>query len=869
MLQALRTIFDRDGVEREMDAEMHFHIERETDANIEKGMAPDEARRAALVAFGGVERFKEMGRSARGGQWLDDMQRDVRRALRGLRTSPGFTAIALTMLALGIGANTAIFSVVNAVLIQPLPFAEPDRLVQIYESHPERGWDRFPVSQPNAIDLRERTTSFEGVGIFGGRSATLTSDGTPQQIGLATVTPGFFDVLGVTPLSGRTLRETDVDATNAQRILMLSEDLWINRFGADPRIIGSTVELDTQVYEVIGVLPRGIAWLDMDAFEPMVLDPEQLRTDHQWAAIGRLRSGIGIEVAQAEMDGLARQLRDEYVDVYEDLGFVVDPSVTWAASEELRRSLWIFLGAAGLLLVIACMNLANLQMARLDGRLRQVTLSVALGASRGRIMRQLFTESAVLGVLGGALGVLVARTGLSALMALEPGNVPRMNEVQVDGTALVFALLVSLAAGIGAGMLPAVRIFSDNIGNALREGGGKTSGSRGRHRAQSWLVGMETALSLVLLVGAGLLTRSLVEVQSVDNGFEGEGRVTFEVPVPRSYGFEEVIAFRRDFLSRVRAMPQVVAASAVSIRPVGGGNTVMGILPRGETAETFGGNLSASWRAISDDYFRSLGLDLVRGRDLEHDVAMDAPFEVVISERLASSLWPGEDPIGREAELWNDPERIGTVVGVVEDMREQGPEEGETLAVYFSYDRTGWSPINYVVHADGEPLALVPDVRRILAELDPNMPVSRVLTMDDMVESSTASRRFTMTLLGLFAGLALILALAGLYGVIAQSVSQRAKELGVRIALGASANEVIGLVMRRGLQPAVLGIIAGLVAAFWVSGLLAALLYGVSTTDPLTYLLVGALLAVAAAGACWVPARATLAMEASSVLREE
>ena len=798
--------------------------------------------------------------------WLDDLQRDIRTALRGMRSNPGYTLIALAILALGIGANTAIFSVINAVLIRPLPFHEPSRLVQVYESHMERGWDRFSFSMPNAIDVRDRNEAFESVGFFGGRQATITGDDTPQQVSLGTVTPGFFNVLGVNPLQGRTFRVTDLDATTANRVVVLSEDLWASRFGADPGIVGKTVQLDTEGYLVLGVLPRGMIWLQLDAYVPLILNPERGRADHRWSMVARLRDGVTIEGAQAELDRLASLMEEQYGSVDEDMGFRVDPSATWAASDDLRRSLLIFMGAAGVLLLIACMNLANLQLARLGARLKQVTLCLALGAGRGRIIRQLFTESAMLGVLGGALGILVAVAGLKGLVALEPGNVPRMSEVGLDTMVLVFALGASLIAGIGSGLLPALRMTSDDVGNALRESGTKTSSGRTGRRIRNWLVGAETALSVVLLVGAGLLIQSLMAVHSVDNGFDAEGRVTFEVPLPASYVGADARAFRDEFLARVRSQPQVVKASAVSTRPVGGGNTVMGILPKGQTAESFGGNLSANWRAISDDYFGSLGLSIVQGQDLSH---RDGTMEVVISEALANALWPGEDAVGREAELWNDPTNLGTVVGVVEDMRERGPERVETLAIYFSYNFTNWSPINFVVQARGEPLGVVPSVRQVLAAIDPNIPVSRILTMDEMVIDSTASRRFTMTLLGLFAGLALVLALAGLYGVIAQSVSQRAKELGIRVALGASSMEVVGLVMRQGMVPALLGITVGLVSAFGLSRVLEALLFEVSATDPVTYAGVGILLGAAAAFACWVPARVTLGMEASSVLREE
>ncbi len=856
-----------------MTDEMRFHVDMETEENIRAGMSPRDARREALVRFGGVERFKEEARMGQGGRVVEDFFKDVRLAIRGLRRSPGFTVVALSMLALGIGANTAIFSVIHAVLLKPLPFQQPEQLVQVYETHMAQGWDQFSFSQLNAMDLMESATSFQGIAASTGRSMNLTGDGPPERVDLRMVTPGFYRVLGVAPVLGRTFEESDVGGAEGLRVILINEDTWATRFGSDPSIIGRTVQLDDQAFEVIGVLPGYGPFLQREFSVPFGLSPDDGRDNHFLQIVARLKDGVTIEAARAELVPLAARLEQQNAPVDAGMSFRVDPSSTWAASADLRQSLWVFMGAVGFLLLIACVNVANLLLAQVATRKRQVAMCVALGASRARIVRQLLAESAVLGVAGAVLGLAVARFGLDALVALEPGNIPQLESLELNAAILGFTAGLALLTGLLGGLLPALKLPFDSLGETLRDGG-RGGANRSQARTRNWLVSAETALSLVLLVGAGLLIRSLVAVQLVDPGFDPEGRITFEVNLPNSYSGPESHEFRTEMLARVRALPSVQNAAALNMRPVAGGNVVMSVIPVGETIESFGGAVSADWRMITDDYFQSMGISLVAGQDLSHQVAPRAdgefvPMDIVISETLAQLVWPGEDAVGKQAQLWVTPDRIGNVIGVVEDMRERGPGEDERAAVYFSYAMAGWSPIHFVVHAGGDPRAVLPTVRDIVGDIDPSVPLSQVLTMDELMEGSTAGRRFTMTLLVVFAVVALVLALAGLYGVIADSVNQRSQELGVRVALGASSQDVLSLVLGQGMRPAMIGIGIGLVAAVVMSRVLQSLLFGIGATDVITYVAMGGVLALAALAACWVPARGALRLDPATVLREE
>jgi len=799
-----------------------------------------------------------------------DMTSDIRYAARSLARSPGFTFIALTMLALGIGANTAMFSVVDAVLLQPLPYPEADRLVTVLETKTDRERSRVSISYPNFFDLHEQNTVFEAVGAHTGASMNLTGDGPPEQIQAGVITAGFLTALGVQPILGRGILPEEDDSGTVPSVVLLSAGAWETRFGSDPNILGKAIVLDGNPMTVVGVLPEDDHWLGgAEVWVPLVINVERNRGDHRLTGVGRLREGITLEGAMVGLAPLGQQLASLYPDTNEAMGWSLLPSSEWGAAPELRRGLWLLLGAVGVLLLIACVNLANLLLARTVSRSRDLAICSALGASRGRIARRAWSEAALLSVGGAGLGLVVAVWGVRALMALEPVGIAEVEAVHLNPWVLAFTAAVTLGASVVSGLLPALQMPSGGLADALREGGRSLSGSRRQQRIRATLVTAETALSVVLLVGAGLLLRSLSEVRNLDQGYEVEQRLTFEVGLPDAYGEPETAtAFINGYLDRIRGLPDVLSAGAVSIRPVQGGSTSMDILPTGVTAEMFGPVPSADWRLVTSGYFEAMGVEVLRGRDLRAD---DDPEEwpILVSETLANTLWPGEDAIGKQADMWTSPDRLGTVVGVVEDMRERGPEEGPTGAVYFSYDLRPWSPVNFVVHTRGDAAALTPVLRALLVQMDPSLPVAQARTMEEIVRSATAQRSFQAVLLTIFAGVALILASLGIFGVINYMVSQRTSEIGVRIALGASASSVLAKVVRDGMLPVLVGVGIGIGAALGLSRLMESLLFGVPGYDVITYGAVSGLLLLAALVACWHPARRALRISPVEALRAE
>jgi putative ABC transport system permease protein len=809
-------------------------------------------------------------RSRDGTMAFFDVGSDIRYAARSLARSPGFTFIALTMLALGIGANTAIFSVVDAVLLQPLPYPDAEQLVTVLESKTDHARSLVSISYPNFFDLHEQNEVFESVGAYTDQSMNLTGEGPPEQIQAGRITSGFLPALGMSPIIGRGILSEEDDAGQVPTVALLSVGAWENRYGSDPDILGKSVNLDGVPLTVVGVLPTDDNWLgDVEFWVPLIIDPARDRSDHRLVGVGRIREGLTLEGARAGLEPLGQQLASLYPQDNPGMGWTLIPSSEWGASPELRRGLLILLGAVGVLLLIACVNLANLLLARAVSRSRDLAICAALGASRGRIARRVWSEASLLCLGGAGLGLLVAVWGVDALMGLQPDGISGVQDVELNPWVLAFTGGVALSASVLSGLLPALQKPSGGLASALREGGRSLSGSRTQQRIRTLLVAAETALSLVLLVGAGLLIRSLGEVRNLDQGYEVERRVTFEVGLPDSYGSrEETSGFINGYLDRVRAIPGVASAGAVSIRPIRGGSTSMDILPQGVTAESFGGVASADWRLITEGYFEAMGVEMVRGRDL---TLQDDPAQwpIVVSESLANTLWPGEDPIGKQADLWNEGERIGTVMGVVGDMRERGPESGPTGAVYLSYELAPWSPVHFVVESRSEPETLVPLLQDLLVQMDPTLPLARVETLDDMVSSATAQRRFQAILLAIFAGVALVLASLGIYGVINYTVSQRTSEIGVRVALGASSPSVLKGVIRDGMIPVIWGVAIGIPSALALSRLMDSLLFGVRGYDTLTYAAVSGILLVMALAACWQPARRALRVSPVEALKAE
>jgi predicted permease len=849
-----------------VDDELEFHLEMLSEKYRASGLDPLAARRAAEERFGDPSRIRkrtlraERSRTGKENRalYMDNLRQDLRFAFRQLWKRPVFSIIALAMLALGIGANTAIFSVVHTVLLRPLPFQDPDRIVRIWESRLDQGWERASVAPGNFWDFRELNRTFEDLGAYRFASANLTGMEHAEQLSLGRVTSGFFGgILGVRPVLGRTFLPGEDSGQGENRIALLGNEFWHNRFGGDPDILDTVLTLDGESYTVIGVLPRGRPWLDFaDVYVPMVREFETVRVSFELAVIGKLLPGMTLEGGQADLDGVAQRLEEAFPEELAGIGVTVGPSSEWVADPEIRRALWVLLGAVGFLLMIACVNLANLFLARATGRVRETAIRAATGASRGRLIRQGLTESLVVSLLGAALGLALASWGVSTLTAMAPGDIGGLSDVTINGWVLAFTLGAGVLTGVVTGLVPALQASGGDAASTLRAGGQSIAGNRAQNRLRGVLVAAEVALSLVLLVGSGLLIRSFGELMGAEKGFETENRLIASVNIPDTYGPEEFLSFNSQLLERVRALRPVESAAAVHIRPLSGGSTGLGFV-RPDQPDPEGGIPWASWRLISSGYFETIGVPILRGRDFTEDdlnFSGEGAFPIIISERIAELLWPGEDPRGRIMTLWaGQTERPGEIVGVAGDMLERGIDQGPTFAVYLPYFGPGWPP-ELVVHTAGDPTALVPSLRNILAEMDPNIPLSDIATMEDMVGRSVGSARFITVLVSVFAALALILALAGVYGVQSYSVAQQTSEIGVRVAIGAGKGQILKRVILQAMRPAALGVVVGLGGAFALSRFMTTLLFGVEASDPVTYASVAGLLVVAALVSAWLPA---------------
>ena len=808
-----------------------------------------------------------------GSEQMTTILADLRYGARGMMRNRAFTAIAVLTLALGIGANAAIFSVVRSVLLRPLPFPEPERLVQVWEARQDRGWTQSSFTHANFWDMNDMNQSFSAMGAITWGSINLTTNDAPERLTVAYVTTGFLRALGVTPVAGRMLADGEDRAGTDTRVAVLSHRLWTTQFGADRSIVGRTTTLSGQSYRVIGVLPPGTPWLDAaDVFMPLVRGPDEDRDSFELTAIARLKPGVTIQAAHADLDRIAKQLASQYP-VAKGMGVTIEPSDGWVASDSLRRALWVLMSAVGFLLLIACVNLANMLLARSTGRVRERALRAALGATRGRVVQTMLAESLLLGVAGAAVGLVMAFGVVKLIRAFDPGDIPRLADASIDGSVLAITLGAALLTSLITGLVPALRTPYRDLVAALREGERSVAGDRRTIGLRGALVSVEVALSLILLVGAGLLIRSFEAVLEIDRGFATANRVVFDVnlPGPQNEGdTQRFNAIMSQLTTRLEALPQVEDAAAVSMALLRGTGTGMGFAAQDKPAPADNAVPWAGWRMITPGYFRTIGVRIVAGRDFTDQDRIGDPWRVIISRRMAQQLWPNESAIGRQLILWKGQrENVAEVIGVAGDMRDWDLADTPTLAVYMPYQGGGMTPAHFVVHTASAPMALIPTVRSILREIAPTTPLSNIRTLDELVGESVAARRFTMLLLASLAAVALLLALAGVYGVLSYSVSRRRTEIGMRMALGASRSNVMRLVLSQGMHPVIIGLVAGIAGAFALSRYMTSLLFGVTPVDAPTYAGVAALLAVAAVLACYLPARDAMKVDVLTALREE
>jgi putative ABC transport system permease protein len=811
---------------------------------------------------------------------IGTLLQDFRYGLRMLAKKPGFTFVAVLALSLGIGANTAIFSVVNAVLLRPLPFAEPERLVRVYATNAKRGQTSAPTSYLNFVDWRDQNQVFDHMAAYSGASAAFTYGDVPEQIEGAGATADLFKVLGTQPLLGRALSRED-ERPNA-RVVVLSHSLWQRRFNADPKIVGQQVKFDGESTTVIGVMPKGFAFpLEDENPEFWVpLDPEQVFNKERGAnylkVVARLKAGTTLEQGQAEMETIARRLEQEYPDKNTGKGIRL-VSMHEDVVGAVRPALLVLLSAVGFVLLIACANVANLLLARASSRSREIAIRTALGASRARIIRQLLTESLLLSIAGGATGLLLALWGVDVLSAAIPADIPRVKDVGLDASVLAFTMGISLLTGILFGLAPALQASKPDFNEALKEGGRGSTEGLSRNRVRSLLVVSEVALSLVLLIAAGLMIKSFYQLLNVKPGFEPEHVLTANISLPPAKypEVEQQSAFFQQVMERARALPGVESVALVSPLPLSN-SFIQNILTiEGRPPLAPGEKLITNTRLITPDYLRTMGIPLRRGRAFnEHDgkTGLDA---FLVNETFAQRYFPGEDPLGKRITVSirptpEKPDASGEIVGIVGDVKHQTLDKESGPECYVPVLNFPEAYMTLVMRtASSDPATLTAALRGAVQQVDQDQPVFDIQPMRQVVARSVATRRFNMLLLGLFAGIALLLAAVGIFGVMNYSVTQRTHEIGIRMALGAQTRDVLKMIVRQGMILTLIGVVMGLVAAFVLTRVMSGLLYNVSATDPLTFAGVSALLMAVALLACYIPARRATKVDPMIALRYE
>lgn len=803
--------------------------------------------------------------------------KDIRYGFRSLLKRPGATAIALVTLALGIGVNTAIFSAVDSVLLRPLPFKEPERLVSIWEQGLRQGINQNEVAPANFFDLRGQSQTFEAIGAFGPQDINLTGDGEPERLNGQLVTANVLSILGIPAAAGRTF-QPDEDQTGKHRVVVLSDALWQRRFNRDPAVVNRTITLNGESYTVVGVMPRGFFFptREVEAWIPWAMEPEQAsgRGDHYLRLVARLKSDAPIAGANAELESIAGRLATEYPRTNEGLGFFAR-SLHHDYVGDLRSPILIMFAAVGLVLLITCANVANLLLAQATARRKEIAIRVALGAPRWTIVRQLLVESLILGVGGGVLGVLGAFWGVEALAKLLPQSLSKLEGVSVDARVLLFSLGMSVLTAIVFGGVPALLASRTRPGETLSDVARDAAGGTSGRLVRRVLVVSEVALAVVLLVGAGLLIRSFQLLRQVDTGFTTENRLTMKMvlPMPKYAKPEARTAFYDEMLRRVSEIPGVDSAGMITFLPlvVNGMNftfSVEGHTSPGDMKLPF-----AVYRVVSPDYFNAMGIPLQRGRFFNAHDTRESQLAVVVNRRLAEQFWPNEDPIGKRLKVGpvDSPSKWLTIAGVVGDARQTSiyDQKMEFYVPYMQEPRSFMAPRDLVVRTKADAASIAAGVRQAVWAVDKDQPISNVRTMDQVFAAAIAQERFQALLLGLFAGLALVLACVGLYGVISYSVAQRTHEIGVRMALGAKPVDVLKLVIRQGMFLTIAGLVIGVGAGALVTRVLSDMLFGVTARDPLTFIGAPLLLLFVAFLACYIPARRATRIDPLIALRYE
>jgi putative ABC transport system permease protein len=866
-------LFRSNWRDREMAQEFESHVQMHIDDNIRAGMSPEQARREALVKFGGMEAAKESVRETSRLMWIDTALRDVRYALRGMRLNPGFATTAILSLTLGIGASVAIYTVADNLLLRPLPYPDAKQLVMLYEMNPHHGFAHNVISPANYFDWKAQSSSFTAIGGFFDFHVILGDGKRTEEKDAQAVSGEVLPALQVKPIRGRlfTMQEDKDDA----HVAVISYRLWQEWFGGDESVIGRQVQVNSRPFTVIGVLPPDFYFntRTSDVWLTLGLNPaDNLRkTQGRWMwAVARLKPGVSLSQARAEMTGIAQRLEIAYPEFDKGWGIDVVP-LRDSFVGQAKTSLMILLGAVTLLLCVACANVANLLLARYSTRRREMAVRGALGAARGRLIRQLLTESVMLGLAGGIAGVVLAYFAVSGLVALAPRDLTRSVQITFDLRIVVFAFLLSLVTSIIFGLAPALMASHGDLNRGLHEESRTSTG--GGTRMRSWLVALEIACSVALMAGAGLLFRTLVGLQSVDPGLDVHNVLTFRVTLPnqRYKEHQKKIDFFQQAADKLSQLPGVRSASATSYLPLNGVGAGTGLKILGQPPAKPGEGLGATIRTVLPGYFRTMGIPLKRGRDFNAaDDVESTPHRFIVSEAFVRKYLRGEEPLGKQISVEMDKENpFGEIVGVVGDVSDKTLDSELPPTVYYIHSHLVYGEMVFVLRTENDALSLADPARKVIQGIDPELPVSQVRTMETVVRQTFASQQFSAVLLGGFSLASLLLAAIGVYGVLAYSVTQRTREIGVRIALGAEPLTITRMVVASGARMVLIGAAAGLAAALALSGLMKSLLFGIGPRDPLTFIAAPAVFVAVALLAAYVPARRAARVSPMEALRAE